>query len=181
MEKDALTETTKMISANVSTSTDKNENLSQILEHWIRIEKCSIEKYRLLAQQTTNPHAKALFERLSSEGTRHAMILGIIKGMLIETGEINHSIDISPHVTLPEDTESRNYSTDIEATYHAMKSHLKLEHQLEKKYEMIAEKIKDTRATALFHGLAEDERSHHKEMLTIIKTFKRTFKDFLKN
>ena len=161
--------------------TGKLELLSQILEHWVQIETYSIKEYDLLATQTTNPHAKTLFKRLSSEGARHAKILRIIKEMLTETGEIDLSIDISIHVTLPKDTKSHKYATDIETTYHAMKSHLKLEQGLQKTYEEITGKIKDPRAIAMFHGLAKDEKSHHTELLMIIEMFEKTFKDILKN
>lgn len=180
-EKDASKEITNIISGNASASTDKYEKISHILEYWTKIEGYTIERYGLLANQTSNRHAKVMFERLSSAGERHTKILGITKEILTETGEIDQSVHISSHVIIPENTKPRIYLTDVEETYHAMKSHLELEQGLKETYEEMAGQIKDPRAIALLRALVGDEKSHHRELLEIIEMFEKTFKDKLRN
>jgi rubrerythrin len=173
----------KMATIALGSATDqvrKYEKISLILKKCIRIETYTIEKYKLLANQTTNPHAKVLFERLSSEGKNHAKVLEIIRGILTETGKIDKSVAISSHVAVPKDTKLPRYATDVEAAYHAMKSHLELERGAEEIYAELAEKFENPIVTSLFRGLAEDEKTHHEELLLMIETFEKMYSNLLK-
>lgn len=158
----------------------KHEKISQILKKCIKIELYTVEKYRLLASQTINPYAKVLFERLSSEGKNHAKILGIIKETLTETGKIDKSVVISSLVVVPKDTKLSRYGTDVEGAYHAMKSHLDLERGVGETYTELAERLENPTATSLFRGLAEDEKTHHEELLLMINTFEKMYSNILK-
>lgn len=66
------------------TESKNTRKISLVLEKCIKVETYTIKKYKLPANQTTNPHTKALFEMLSSEGKTHAKIIGIIREILTE-------------------------------------------------------------------------------------------------
>lgn len=180
LKKDTPKSMTTFAFGDASTRAGKCEKISLILEKCIKIEAYTEGKYRLLANQTANPHAKVLFERLSSEGKTHVKILGIIRKASTETGEIDKSVVVFSRVAIPKDTKSSRYATDVEETYHAMISHLELERGAQEIYAELAERLENPRATSLFRGLAEDEKTHHEELLLIIKTFEKTYSDLLK-
>ena len=162
-------------------SRDSNEEkISAILQKCMKVETYTIEKYELLASQTDNPHAKTLFERLSTEGETHAKILEIIREALTESGEIDKPVVISSQVAIPKDVNSQKYRTDVEETYHAMKSHIALERGIGATYLELGEKVKNPTAVSLFRGLAEDEKSHHKELALIIRKFEEIYRGILK-
>jgi len=50
------------------------DTISHLIEQWFEIEKYTKKKYAVLANNTDNAQAKALFNQLSSAGDRHAKV-----------------------------------------------------------------------------------------------------------
>jgi len=154
--------------------------ISRFIDLWFEIEAYTKKKYALLAKHTDNVQAKALFDQLSSAGDRHAKNLQRIKEILTESGEIDKEVTLNISLRVPEESEPQKWETDVEETYHAMKSHLELEAGLEEAYEEISKKIANQEARRKFHMMALDEKRHHEMLLAMIKVFEQIFKDTLK-
>ena len=160
--------------------TSTTDTISRFIKHWIKIENYTKKRYAFLANNTNNAQAKALFDQLSLAGDKHANILQRIGKMLMETGEIDKEVILPVSLRIPEKSTSQRWKTDVEATYHAMKSHLEIEAGLKEAYEEISKKITNQEAQRLFHMMAMDEKEHHKMLLATIKIFKQIFKDTLR-
>ena len=160
--------------------TGTSDVISHFIKNWFEIEIYTKKKYAFLAKHTENAQAKAVFNQLSLAGERHAKNLQRIKELLIESGEINKEVTLPVSVRIPEESKPQRWKTSVEATYHAMKSHLKIEAGLEEAYEEISKKITNQEAKKRFHTMAMDEKKHHELLRGMIRLFEQIFKDTLK-
>ena len=117
------------------------KTISSVLDKCILIEKYTESKYKELSIKTDNIRARILFEELSAAGKAHARMLGGIKSILTETGEISILVAVSAALEIPKPNHS-SYESEVKHTYYSMRQHLNLERDFKEIYEQLSKKIK---------------------------------------
>lgn len=141
---------------------EENEELIQLLEKHVGIEKDQVKRLSGIAKKTGNAAAKLLLSEMQLDSMKHADILNAILNV-VKQAPVSKTLwqyELDAYV-------------DPVLVRREVENHMKMEDEVLVHVEKEIKQTKDEGIKLLLQHIAEDERKHHKILEEIVKnTFK---------
>ncbi len=149
------------------------EGFAEKIKKYYGNEYFSAREYKRMAEKSSNPRVKLLYEQLSMDEERHQKILkAILELKSPEEREVLKDLKVEDVDLKPQRSKFRSV---IEEAYNYMEWHLRLEADATKAYETMMNDEEDEVIKMLWQKLYSDEKRHHRIIGLLMKTFREMY------